>query len=282
MQLLIFLLTICFCIYFLIKLNNQILINIELQNTKLNTIINMSEKFVEKQIDFINKIINTSSLKAGILGELILEKTLINSGLQKNIDFMLQKEIKISGKTIRPDCILNIGKNKLIIDSKASSINFEQDNNNFIKSIKENIKLLSNKQYHTIIPNSLNFVVMFIPFENIWIECINKDKEIQLLAKNNNILVATSYSLPFILNLILESISYINFAETINNNFTTINKNIVHLDNNFKKMNTIHSEIKKMEININNINNENKNILEKITTLLKQDIDKYAKNQDNN
>lgn len=282
MQLLIFLLTICFCIYFLIKLNNQILINIELQNTKLNTIINMSEKFVEKQIDFINKIINTSSLKAGVLGELILEKTLINSGLQKNIDFMLQKEIKISGKTIRPDCILNIGKNKLIIDSKASSINFEQDNNNFIKSIKENIKLLSNKQYHTIIPNSLNFVVMFIPFENIWIECINKDKEIQLLAKNNNILVATSYSLPFILNLILESISYINFAETINNNFTTINKNIVHLDNNFKKMNTIHSEIKKMEININNINNENKNILEKITTLLKQDIDKYAKNQDNN
>lgn len=240
----------------------------------------------------VRALTNPSPLQSGPVGEHLLEQCLLGMGLRKNIDFVLQSEFRSSGKILRPDCVINLGTNKLILDSKAplnTYFDFIQNPQSsekkasFQRSMKDHIKSLKSKNYNNFIDGSLDFTILFIPFENIWIECLNFDKNLIKISQENKVLVATSYTLPFVLKIIFETISYINFAERTNKNAANIHNNLQHLDNNFKKLSNIQSNVRMIEQNLHNVNDLNKHYLSKLIELLKYDnTANNVQNEDDN
>lgn len=204
------------------ELNNQI---VELKKEQSAAKENFSLQ-VSKVIEQTNKISVdadnlSSALKGnvksqGIWGEQILEKTLEESGLRKNKDYVLQKGFKSSsGKTLIPDAVIYLPANRnIIIDSKVSLTAYseyinsenEDDKKDYLKqhihSLKEHLKSLSDKRYENI-PN-LNppdYILIFVPIESALSLAISNNWELQRLAMQHQIGFVTPINLIAILRM---------------------------------------------------------------------------------
>jgi DNA recombination protein RmuC len=204
------------------ELNNQI---VELKKEQSAAKENFSLQ-VSKVIEQTNKISVdadnlSSALKGnvksqGIWGEQILEKTLEESGLRKNKDYVLQKGFKSStGKTLIPDAVIYLPANRnIIIDSKVSLTAYseyinsenEDDKKDYLKqhihSLKEHLKSLSDKRYENI-PN-LNppdYILIFVPIESALSLAISNNWELQRLAMQHQIGFVSPINLIAILRM---------------------------------------------------------------------------------
>ena len=131
--------------------------------------------------------------KQGNWGEIILEKILERSGLVKDENYKTQVSItNEDGKRYQPDVVVYLPDDKhLIIDSKVSLVAYdgamnavsESDRETFIKehilSIKNHVKLLSEKNYH-LSPgiNSPDFVILFMYSEAAFSLAVQNDNEL--------------------------------------------------------------------------------------------------------
>ena len=129
----------------------------------------------------------------GNWGEMILERILESSGLQKGAEYLTQvSDTNTNNRRIQPDVIVNLPENKhLIIDSKVSLVAYE----NFISSTKEDvkdasmklhlqsirshIKSLNEKNYQTASSlQSPDFVLLFMPIEAAFSVALQHDSEL--------------------------------------------------------------------------------------------------------
>lgn len=129
----------------------------------------------------------------GNWGEMILERILESSGLQKGEEYLTQvSDTNTNNRRIQPDVIVNLPENKhLIIDSKVSLVAYE----NFISSTKEDvkdasmklhlqsirshIKSLNEKNYQTASSlQSPDFVLLFMPIEAAFSVALQHDSEL--------------------------------------------------------------------------------------------------------
>ena len=129
----------------------------------------------------------------GNWGEMILERILESSGLQKGEEYLTQvTDTNTNNRRIQPDVIVNLPENKhLIIDSKVSLVAYE----NFISSTKEDvkdasmklhlqsirshIKSLNEKNYQTASSlQSPDFVLLFMPIEAAFSVALQHDSEL--------------------------------------------------------------------------------------------------------
>jgi len=154
-----------------------------------------SLKELNKQIsqDAINL---TNALKGekkqqGIWGEMILEKVLESSGLRKGIEYSREMSLKNDdGKSYRPDVIVHLpNKRDLIIDAKTSLNAYEKyissesskeiHLNNHVKSLRNHIKSLADKNYEKLLGiNTLDFIFMFIPIEGALAVALEHDSSL--------------------------------------------------------------------------------------------------------
>ena len=144
-----------------------------------------------KQLTELNKQLSqdannlTTALKGdnkaqGNWGELILERVLESSGLEKGREYSLQyTENDEHGRPQRPDVVVKLPDNKhIIIDSKVSIVAYDkyvaaeskEEKIAFLKehiaSVKMHIKNLSEKNYQGLQNlNTPDFVLMFLPIE---------------------------------------------------------------------------------------------------------------------
>ncbi len=144
-----------------------------------------------KQLTELNKQLSqdannlTTALKGdnkaqGNWGELILERVLESSGLEKGREYSFQySENDELGRPQRPDVVVKLPDNKhIIIDSKVSIVAYDKyvaaetndEKNVFLKehinSVKSHIKNLSEKNYQGLQNlNTPDFVLMFLPIE---------------------------------------------------------------------------------------------------------------------
>lgn len=146
----------------------------------------------------------------GDWGEMQLERMFEISGMEKGTDYCAQENRKDDdGNNKRPDYIVNLPDNRrLIIDCKVSLnayMRFVRADNpddrkkylaEHVKAIRDHIRELASKDYQSLIKEQgLDYVFMFIPVEQAYIEAISTDPEIYADAYKSRIAVTTASSL---------------------------------------------------------------------------------------
>ena len=158
----------------------------------------------------LTKALKGDSKKQGNWGELVLERVLEKSGLEKGREYDVQQSFKTEeGSRVLPDVIIHLpdGK-KMIIDSKVSLTAYEQYVNEedemrqaqFLKahvdSIKKHVDGLGAMNYHDLYQiESPDFVLMFIPIEPAFAIAINTDEKLYNKAFDKNIVIVTPSTL---------------------------------------------------------------------------------------
>ena len=158
----------------------------------------------------LTKALKGDSKMQGNWGELILERVLEKSGLEKDREYFVQQSHTNSeGNRVFPDVVINLpdGK-KMIVDSKVSLtayekfINEEDDSlkGSFLKehvnSIKRHVEQLGEKNYHDLYQiESPDFVLLFIPMEPAFALALNEDTTLYNKAFEKNIVIVTPSTL---------------------------------------------------------------------------------------
>jgi len=145
----------------------------------------------------------------GNWGELLLEKVLERSGLEKGKDYLREVSFNTEEGRSRPDVIVYLpDKKHLVIDAKVSLNAYtryvnEEDEilrqralQEHVKAVGDRILELSNKNYFNLPGlNSPDMVFMFIPIESAFVEALKGDESLFQKAIEKNILVATPTTL---------------------------------------------------------------------------------------
>ena len=160
----------------------------------------------------LTKALKGDSKTQGNWGELILERVLEKSGLEKDREYILEKSFNVDDQNktrLRPDVIINLPDNKkMIVDSKVSLTAYEQYVNcedeiekaQFLKehiaSLRRHVTQLSEKKYEDLYEiESPDFVLLFIPIEPAFAVAINADNELYNKAFEKNIVIVTPSTL---------------------------------------------------------------------------------------
>ena len=169
----------------------------------------MNEQMSKETVN-LTKALKGDSKMQGNWGELVLERVLEKSGLEKDREYYVQQShTNDDGQRVYPDVVINLpdGK-KMIVDSKVSLtayekyINEEEDiiKNGYLKehvsSIKRHVEQLGEKNYHDLYQiESPDFVLLFIPIEPAFAIALNEDVTLYNKAFEKNIVIVTPSTL---------------------------------------------------------------------------------------
>jgi DNA recombination protein RmuC len=174
------------------------LLNLQNQNIKIS-----------KEAENLTKALKGDSKMQGNWGELVLERVLEKSGLEKDREYTVQQSFTTKdGSRVLPDVVINLpdGK-KMVIDSKVSLTDYERFVNadedlqvkylkDHINSLKKHVDQLSAKKYEDLYEmESPDFVLMFVPIETAFSAAINKDTSLYNNAFEKNIVIVTPSTL---------------------------------------------------------------------------------------
>ena len=165
---------------------------------------------MSKETVNLTKALKGDSKTQGNWGELVLERVLEKSGLEKGREYEVQKSFTTEeGNRVLPDVIINLpdGK-KMIVDSKVTLTAYEkyineddeEQKNSFLKehvnSLKRHVEQLGNKNYHHLYEmESPDFVLLFIPIEPAFAITLNEDSQLYNKAFEKNIVIVTPSTL---------------------------------------------------------------------------------------
>ena len=169
----------------------------------------MNEQMSKETLN-LTKALKGDSKMQGNWGELILERVLEKSGLEKGREYEVQQSFTTEeGNRVFPDVVINLpdGK-KMIVDSKVTLtayeryINEEDDNvkvqhlKEHVIALKRHVDQLSEKNYQDLYQmESPDFVLLFIPIESAFALALNEDTSLYNKAFEKNIVIVTPSTL---------------------------------------------------------------------------------------
>ena len=174
------------------------LATLQLQNLKIT-----------QEAENLTKALKGDSKMQGNWGELVLERVLEKSGLEKDREYSVQQSFtREDGSRVLPDVIINLpdGK-KMIVDSKVSLTDYERYVNaedelkdkflkDHINSLRRHVDQLSAKKYEDLYEmESPDFVLLFVPIEPAFAVAINNDSALYNKAFEQNIIIVTPSTL---------------------------------------------------------------------------------------
>ena len=158
----------------------------------------------------LTKALKGDSKMQGNWGELILERVLEKSGLEKGREYEVQQSfVTEEGNRVFPDVVINLpdGK-KMIVDSKVTLTAYEryinaEDETEKVQHLKEHVMALkrhvdqlSAKNYQDLYHmESPDFVLLFIPIEPAFALALNEDNSLYSKAFEKNIVIVTPSTL---------------------------------------------------------------------------------------
>ncbi|WP_064967353.1 DNA recombination protein RmuC [Tenacibaculum ovolyticum] len=169
----------------------------------------MNQQMSKETIN-LTKALKGDSKIQGNWGELVLERVLEKSGLEKDREYFVQQSFtNDEGKRVLPDVVIHLPDNKkMIVDSKVSLTAYEQfvntdddlDKERFLKehlnSLKRHVLQLSEKKYEDIYKiTSPDFVLLFVPIEPAFAVALNQDNSLYNKAFEKNIVIVTPTTL---------------------------------------------------------------------------------------
>lgn len=190
--------------------------NIAELNGALKKMMEQSVKLGQDAENLAEALKNRGKVQ-GDWGEQVLTNILLNSGLREDEEFFTQKNFKDKeGKDFRPDVVVKSADGtQIIVDSKVSLTAYSdyvsaEDDAARNKAIKENcesvwahVEELAAKNYPSIVPGALPYVLMFVPNEGSYILAMNHDPQIGIKAYKKGVLIINPTNLMMALSLIL-------------------------------------------------------------------------------
>lgn len=175
------------------------LLNLQTQNLKIT-----------QEAENLTKALKGDSKMQGNWGELVLERVLEKSGLEKDREYSVQQSFTLEdGSRVLPDVIIHLpdGK-KMVVDSKVSLTDYERYVNaeddvlqakhlkDHINSLRRHVDQLSAKKYEDLYTmESPDFVLLFVPIEPAFAIAINNDNSLYNKAFEQNIIIVTPSTL---------------------------------------------------------------------------------------
>ncbi|GGX15002.1 DNA recombination protein RmuC [Aquimarina muelleri] len=165
---------------------------------------------MSKETTNLTKALKGDSKMQGNWGELVLERVLEKSGLEKDREYFVQQSFtKEDGQRVMPDVVIYLPDNKkMIIDSKVTLTAYERYVNEedetlqavhlkeHITSLKRHVDQLSEKNYQDLYDiESPDFILMFVPIEPAFAIAINQDNKLYNQAFEKNIVIVTPSTL---------------------------------------------------------------------------------------
>lgn len=175
-------------------------------------ILNLREVNEQMSRETINltRALKGDSKMQGNWGELVLERVLEKSGLEKGREYIMQQSgLTADGLRLLPDVVINLpdGK-KMVVDSKVSLTAYERYVNedddqqrqqclkDHVSSLKRHIEQLGNKNYQQLYDmQSPDFVLMFIPIEPAFAAALSEEPTMYNRAFEKNIVIVTPSTL---------------------------------------------------------------------------------------
>ncbi|MAM20086.1 MAG: DNA recombination protein RmuC [Christiangramia sp.] len=172
---------------------------------------------ISEEATNLTKALKGDTKMQGNWGEMVLERVLERSGLQKDSEYFVQQSFNTEdGRRVMPDVIIHMpGDKKMIVDSKVSLNAYERYINevdeqektahlkNHLISVKNRVNELSNKNYHTLYQmDSPDFVLLFIPIEAAFAIASNEQPNLYSDAFEKNIIIVTPTTLLAVLKTI--------------------------------------------------------------------------------
>ena len=169
----------------------------------------MNEQMSKETLN-LTKALKGDSKMQGNWGELILERVLEKSGLEKGREYEVQQSfVTEDGNRVFPDVVINLpdGK-KMVVDSKVTLTAYERYINEeddiekaqhlkeHVMSIRRHVDQLSEKNYQDLYQmESPDFVLLFIPIESAFALALNEDTSLYNKAFEKNIVIVTPSTL---------------------------------------------------------------------------------------
>lgn len=186
----------------------------ELQDRTVRELREQTEKIGDDAAS-LTKALKGDSKMQGDWGEMILDKTLEDCGLEKDKQYFLQQNFKDKdGNNFRPDAIVEFpNQERAIIDSKVSLTAYqdairtddeaERDRlmKEHAKSVRKHIDELSDVNYDKIVPGCIGYVLMFIPYESGYAAALKTDPSILQYAYRKHIIMLSPSNLLMALQL---------------------------------------------------------------------------------
>lgn len=152
-----------------------------------NVLKGVVEQLMQQSLEIKNEAGNLAralkgdTKKQGNWGEVVLERVLERSGLNRDQEYRMQVSLADDqGRRFQPDAIIDLPDNKqLVVDSKVSLVSYEKFVNaltdeertihlkQHVQSVENHVRELSVKNYHSLYGiHSPDFVLLFMPIES--------------------------------------------------------------------------------------------------------------------
>lgn len=146
----------------------------------------------------------------GAWGEVVLERVLEASGLQKGREYDIQASFEAAeGGKARPDVIIRLPENKhVVVDSKVSLTAYEaytraedelvrkRELGRHIESLRAHVKGLAEKNYQSLYGiRTPDFVLMFVPVEPAFALALREKQDLFEDAFNRNVMIVSPTTL---------------------------------------------------------------------------------------
>lgn len=152
-----------------------------------NVLKGVVEQLMQQSLEIKNEAGNLAralkgdAKKQGNWGEVVLERVLERSGLNRDQEYRMQVSLSDEqGRRFQPDAIIDLPDNKqLVVDSKVSLVAYEKYVNaltdeerasclkQHVQSVENHVRELSVKNYHSLYGiQSPDFVLLFMPIES--------------------------------------------------------------------------------------------------------------------
>lgn len=165
---------------------------------------------ISKEALNLTRALKGDSKARGNWGEVVLERVLEASGLQRGREYETQVNLKDQkGNRYQPDVIVRLPRGKdVVVDAKVSLKDYEiyyssEDSDqkeialkSHIESVRSHIRSLAGKSYENLEGvRSLDFIIMFIPVEAAFVAAVDRDSKLFSEAFNKNIMVVSPSTL---------------------------------------------------------------------------------------
>jgi DNA recombination protein RmuC len=180
-----------------------------LLTAEIGTLKNLNQRISDDATN-LTRALKGDVRAQGAWGELVLERLLEASGLQRGLHYDTQVVLRDEdGGKPRPDVIVHLPeKRDLIIDAKVSLTAYErycaatddgeraEQLSAHLSSLRMHVKQLAERRYSDLPGvNSLEFVLMFVPVEAAYIEAVHGDDSLHAFALDKQVVIVTTSTL---------------------------------------------------------------------------------------